>query len=217
MIKRLSILFAAAVLTANPAHAEVIATGENSFITRDAAVVSAEPKAVWLALISPSRWWNSSHTWSGDAANLRLTPQAGGCFCETIPENPDPKKITLEGSAEHMRVVQAFPEQVLRMRGSLGPLQSEPVTGVLTIVISEVDAGTRIVWEYAVGGPMRYEVPMISKAVDAVMSQQLGGLATLLGRVDTPAQKAPEPAPSGDGAGGDTSVEDALDAMGKDQ
>ncbi len=177
----------AALLAAQPVAAEVIATSENSFVTRDEAVVEANPKAVWLALISPARWWNASHTWSGDSANLTITPQAGGCFCERIPEDPDPEKITLEGSVEHMRVIQAYPERALRMQGALGPLQSEPVTGILTVAISEVEEGTKIVWEYNVGGSMRYKIGEISEAVGGVMTQQLSGLAQSLGMVSGPA------------------------------
>lgn len=182
---------ASAALAASgaPAAAEVVEQDESGFVTRDQAIVSATPKQVWLALISPSTWWNSSHTWSGDSANLTLTPQAGGCFCETIPEVSEPGRFTLEGSVEHLRVVQAHPETALRMAGALGPLQSEPVGGVLTIALSEVDEGTRIVWEYHVAGRMRYPVPAIAKAVDGVMTQQLEGLAALLGPVDAPAQK----------------------------
>lgn len=181
-----------AVLFATPAAAEVTDSSDAGFITRDEAVVEASIKETWLALISPARWWSSEHTWSADAANLTLTPQAGGCFCEKIPEIDEPGRFTLEGSVEHMRVIQAYPESALRMVGALGPLQSEPVTGVLTIALSEVDAGTRIVWEYNVGGSMRYEIPVISKAVDGVMSQQLAGLAKLLGKVDVEPQSTPE-------------------------
>ncbi|MEM6858970.1 MAG: SRPBCC family protein [Pseudomonadota bacterium] len=186
---------------AAPAQAEVIKSSDNGFITRDVVVVDAGLKATWLALIAPADWWSSQHTWSADAANLRLTPQAGGCFCEKIPEVDEPGRFTLEGSVEHMRVIQAYPESALRMVGALGPLQSEPVTGVLTIVLTEVDLpaepgrrarkGTRIVWEYNVGGSMRYEIPVISKAVDGVMSLQLAGLAEKLGRVEL-ADKAPD-------------------------
>jgi hypothetical protein len=188
------LLAAMAGVIAAPLSAEVTKTDEAGFVTRDEAVVSAEPKEVWLALISPAKWWNGVHTWSNDAANLTLRPQAGGCFCERIPEDPDPDKISLEGSVEHMRVVQAFPEKALRMRGGLGPLQSEPATGVLTITMGKVDQGTKIVWEYVVGGYMRYPVPTIAKAVDGVMSQQLEGLATMLGKVDVPKSAPPEPA-----------------------
>lgn len=192
-----------------PASAEVIRSTASSFVSRHEVVVEASPKEVWLALISPAAWWTSEHTWSGDAKNLTLVPQAGGCFCETIPEVDEPGRFTLQGSVEHMRVVQAYPEQALRLVGSLGPLQSEPVTGVLTIAISTTPKGTRIVWEYNVGGPMRYEVPVISEAVDAVMAAQLAGLAKPLGVVAlaTPppatgaTPRGSEPAPSARGEG----------------
>ncbi|MFZ9396612.1 MAG: SRPBCC family protein [Erythrobacter sp.] len=200
---------------AEPAQAEVTKSDENGFVTRDTAVVKASPKEVWLALISPAKWWNSAHTWSGDAANLTLMPKAGGCFCERIPEVPDPVRATLEGSAEHMRVVQAYPERALRMRGSLGPLQSEPVSGVLTISISEAEQGTRIVWEYVVGGYMRYEVGKIAPPVDAVMSEQLARLAKLLGPVDAPGEAAPSPpaaAPAPEPAA-EPSLEQAIDQL----
>ncbi|MDX1703346.1 MAG: SRPBCC family protein, partial [Altererythrobacter ishigakiensis] len=49
------------------------------------------------------------------------------------------------------------------------------------------EEGTQIVWEYVVGGYMRYDVDVIAPAVDGVMTQQLDGLASLLGRLDTPA------------------------------
>lgn len=175
------------------ASAEVTRATDDSFVSRHEVVVKASPKQVWLALISPATWWTSEHTWSGSAKNLTLVPQAGGCFCETIPEVDEPGRFTLEGSVEHMRVVQAYPESALRMVGNLGPLQSEPVTGVLTVAISKVDKGTRIVWEYNVGGPMRYEVPVISKAVDGVMGAQLAALAKPLVVVAMPSSTTARP------------------------
>lgn len=196
---------------ASPAFAEVAEAHDDHFITRAEAVVDADRKATWLALISPARWWSSEHTWSADAANLKLTPQAGGCFCETIPEVDEPGRITLQGSVEHMRVLQAYPEVALRMSGGLGPLQSEPVTGILTVALSEAgesedgSARTRIVWEYNVGGKMRYPIPVISSAVDGVMTLQLTRLADLLGVVEAPKSdvEANEEIPEGEGAPAD--------------
>ena len=222
-----AVLAAPLLFAATSAQAEIVESNVGGFVTRDEAIVDATPKEVWLALISPAKWWNSAHTWSADASNLTLKPQAGGCFCERIPEDPDPTKITLEGSVEHMRVIQAYPERALRMRGSLGPLQSEPASGVLTIAISEVDNGTRVVWEYVVGGYMRFPVDVIAPAVDGVMSEQLNGLAGLLGRVEQP-EPAPEPEPEpeaaaeeaaelpegeADEAAGEPTLEEAIDAM----
>lgn len=180
--------------TASPALAEIVEAAPDHFVIRNEAVVAASPKEAWLALISPARWWSSEHTWSADAANLTLTPQAGGCFCETIPEVSTPDRFTLEGSVEHMRVIQAYPESALRMVGALGPLQSEPVTGVLTIALSETDQGTRIVWEYNVGGKMRFPPQVIAPAVDGVITLQLTRLADMLGTVIAPTVGAPQPA-----------------------
>ena len=177
----LALAFAAA---SAPVAAEVIEKSETHFVTRDARVIAAEPYEVWAALIAPGGWWNDSHTWSGEAANLYLSAQAGGCFCELLPERSDAPEGVRRGSARHMEVVQAAPPAVLRMRGGLGPLQSEPVDGVLTITLKPVDGGTRVLWEYVVGGTMRFEIDEISGAVDGVMSQQLAGLAELLGEVE---------------------------------
>jgi hypothetical protein len=202
------VLGTAALLAAAPAAAEVTGSGPNGFVSRHEAVVEASPRDVWLALITPSGWWTSEHTWSGDAANLVLTPQAGGCFCEKIPEVDEPGRFTLEGSVEHMRVIQAYPERALRMQGALGPLQSEPVTGILTVAISEVEAGTRIVWEYNVGGAMRYEVPVIARAVDGVMGIQLAALAEKLG----PVEVAPPPPPAEPEAQGGEGADEPAEA-----
>lgn len=219
-MKHLLAIVAAPVLgmIASPLAAEVVDQDESGFVTRDVAEVEADTKATWLALISPAKFWNSAHTWSGDSNNLRLTPQAGGCFCEKIPEDPDPSKITLAGSVEHMRVIHAFPEKALRMSGGLGPLQSEAATGVLTIALSPTETGgTRIVWEYAVAGRMRYDIPIIAKAVDGVMSQQLAGLAQMLGPVviEPEPEPAPEPieAPEEDGVA-EIAPEEALVSSG---
>ena len=220
MIRPLSAtLFALALAT--PAAAEVVQTSAGHFVTRDSVTVKAAPRAAWLAMIDPATWWDDTHTWSGKAANLTLAPQGGGCFCERIPEKDSASEVGLAGSAQHMTVLMAEPMKVLRMRGALGPLQSEPVDGVLTFTLQpdKASGGTRLTMEYVVGGHMRYEVPKISKAVDEVMSLQLGRLADKLGRVASAAappkpavKEAPEtPAP----AKGDDDVGAALDKLGE--
>ena len=182
MIRAISRLAAVGfALTIAPLRAEVVETGTERFTTRDTASVKAAPLATWLALTKPGEWWNSKHTWSGDSKNLVLTPQGGGCFCERIPVDDNGNSSAMEGSARHAEVIQAFPMKVLRMRGGLGPLQGEPATGVLTITLKEVPGGTRILWEYNVGGPMRYKIAEIAPAVDGVMSEQLKRLQAHLG------------------------------------
>ena len=229
---RIILATALALTLSAPAAAEVVQTSADHFVTRDAVAVKAAPKAAWLALISPAEWWDDTHTWSGKAANMSIVPQGGGCFCERIPEKDSTASVGLAGSAQHMTVLMAEPMKVLRMRGGLGPLQSEPVDGVLTITMQadKASGGTKMVMEYVVAGHMRFEVAKISKAVDEVMSLQLGRLADKLGRVDAPptakpaepkadATKpaAPKPAPAKPApkAEDGEDVGAALDAMGK--
>lgn len=195
-----------AVAVATPAAAEVIETREDGFVTRDTTTVAANPMKTWLALTKPGDWWTDSHTWSGDAANMTLVPQAGGCFCEKVPGEDRADGFSLDGSVQHMTVIQSYPLRVLRMRGGLGPLQGEPATGILTITLKEVDGGTRVLWEYNVGGPMRFTIDQISKAVDGVMTQQLHGLRDHLGALDVAEEPAQDP----------QTLEDEIDALGQE-
>jgi uncharacterized protein YndB with AHSA1/START domain len=188
------VLAAAALAGAMPLSAKVAESSAAGFVTQDSAEVAASPMETWLALIKPGEWWNDAHTWSADAANMTLTPQAGGCFCERVPGEDRDDGFSLDGSVQHMTVIQAYPLKSLRMRGGLGPLQGEPATGVLTITLEEIDGGTRIRWEYVVGGYMRYEVDTIAKAVDGVMTEQLHGLRDHLGALGGPDKPAADSA-----------------------
>ncbi|QKG71920.1 SRPBCC family protein [Erythrobacter mangrovi] len=175
-----------AVLVATPVAAEVVETRADGFVVRDAVSVAANPRQTWLALTKPGEWWSDEHTWSGDASNMTLTPQAGGCFCERIPGQDGKDGFSLDGSVSHAMVIQAYPLKVLRLRGGLGPLQSEPADGVLTMTLKEIEGGTRVLWEYNVGGSMRYKPAELAKAVDGVLSQQLVRLRDHLGGIDDP-------------------------------
>lgn len=195
---RVGAIGAAVLALSAPAAAEVVDKSAGHFVTRDSVTVKAAPKAAWLALIEPAGWWDDAHTWSGSAANLSIIPQGAGCFCERLPEKDSAADIGLAGSAQHMTVVMAEPMKVLRMRGALGPLQSEPVDGVLTVTMQPATGGgTKLVWEYVVAGHLRYPVDKISAAVDEVMSQQLGHLADKLGRTGDAAPAKPAAAPAG--------------------
>ena len=166
---------------AQPLSAEIIEQDGQHFVSRNSAEVAATPDAIWLLLIDPKEWWSDSHTWSGDADNLSLTPQGGGCFCETLMGKDPETGAALSGSAQHMSVLLAQPGKALRMRGALGPLQSEPADGVLTISLEPAGDRTRITFEYVVAGKVRYPMEQIAKAVDGVMKEQLDGLVAAAG------------------------------------
>jgi hypothetical protein len=188
-------ILALALLTVGaPAAAVVTAVSEAGFVIRHEAETPASKNDAWRALIVPGKWWSSAHTYSGDAANMYLDAQATGCFCEKLPKPAGEPADQRMGSVEHMHVVYADPPQgVLRLKGGLGPLQGESVNGTLTITIRPTPQGSKITWEYVVGGYMRMKNEDIAPAVDKVLGEQLGRLAAHL---TPPAEGAAEQAPA---------------------
>lgn len=185
-MRRSSIAAFALLAAAAPVSAEVVASTDQGFVIRESSDVPATAEEVWAQLIRPSAWWSDKHTYSGDAANLSLDAMAAGCFCEVLmsPESP---RAAPRGSVEHMRVVYAEAPRVLRMAGALGPLQSEALQGTLKIALKPIDGGgTRILWEYVVGGFMRYKRDQIVPAVDAMLGEQASRLAAKLGAKASP-------------------------------
>ena len=88
-----------------------------------------------------------------------------------------------------MRVVYLAPGSTLRMSGALGPLQSEAVTGVLTMTLTADGEMTRIGWEYVVGGYARMPLAELAPLVDQVVGEQLLRLAARLGTKIDPAPR----------------------------
>ena len=170
-------IIAAVVWSAAPAHAEVVELRDDFFVVRHSASVPVSREDAWSALISPSEWWDESHSFSGDADNFSLDARAGGCFCEALPPVGD---RFAAGSVRHLDVVLVDPGRTLRLVGGLGPLQGEPLHGVLTITFEPVGAKTQIQFEYVVGGPSRLDIAAIAPAVDAVIAGQLSNLAATL-------------------------------------
>ncbi len=152
------------------ARAAVSQSADDAFTVVHSASVSVSPLHVWLTLTRPSRWWDSAHTWSGDAANLNIDTRAGGCFCENWKG----------GSVEHMRVVWVTAPSELRLSGGLGPLQSMAVDGLLSFTIKPQDAGSVIELVYHVSGDSTHQLSQISAAVDGVLGAQLQRLQKLL-------------------------------------
>lgn len=191
-----------AVAASAPARAEVMARTDAGFVVRVTAEVAASPADAWKAFTTPSLWWNPQHTFSGEAVNLTMDPSANGCFCEKLPVPKGAPATQKPGSVMHMRVAYAEPYRALRLLGGLGPLQSEAVNGTMTVTFKPVDGSggktTRILWEYVVGGFMRYKTETISGAVDKVLAEQIAGLSRLIGPAvvsQPPAAAVPEAMP----------------------
>lgn len=174
-----AILGIVALCSVTTAKAEVTNTADNGFTVQHETVISADAEAVWKAMIAPSRYWNGDHSWTGNAENFYLVPQAGGCFCELIRTTSDGNIKSSDGSVQHMRVIFAHNNKMLRMSGALGPLQNEAVTGTLTMQLQPQAGSTKVRFVYKVGGYMEFPIDQIAPAVDGVIGEQLTRLSAL--------------------------------------
>ena len=149
------------------ARASVVSATTSGLALRETVHVMASPDKAYAALIQPSRWWSSEHTFSGSASNMSLDAKAGGCWCEALPGG---------GSVLHLTVVYAVPGKVLRLRGALGPFQGLAVDGAMTWSLSSAGGGTDIVLIYNLGGSVDGGFQGLAPKVDAVLAEQAARL-----------------------------------------
>jgi uncharacterized protein YndB with AHSA1/START domain len=149
---------------AGTASAEVKSVTANGFEVAAMATLAAPPDRVYAALGEVGHWWDPSHTFSHDAGNLSMELRAGGCFCERSKDG---------GSVQHLQVVYAAPGQGLRLRGALGPLQTEGVDGTLSWTLKPGEGGTTVASSYVVGGYIRSGMEQWAPKVDRVLDEQL--------------------------------------------
>ena len=155
-------------ITCSGAQAEVIDAQPGGFEVKRTVQITAPPATVMTALTHPERWWSSAHSWSGQAANMRMDAKAGGCWCEALPAS--------KGEVRHMTVVYFDPAGTIRLQGGLGPLQASAASGSLTWAFAAKDGGTEVTWTYDVGGYMRGGLAPIAQPVDGVLAEQMARL-----------------------------------------
>jgi uncharacterized protein YndB with AHSA1/START domain len=157
--------------SAGSASAEVKSVTANGFEVVTIATIAAPADRVYAALGEVGHWWSPSHTFSRDAANLSIELRAGGCFCERLKDG---------GSVQHLQVVYAAPGQGLRLRGALGPLQTEGVDGTLTWMLKPGEGGTNVTLSYVLGGYVRSGMEQWAPKVDRVLDEQLQRLKSFV-------------------------------------
>ena len=166
---------------AGETRAEVVSSAANGFEVHEAAHIAASPETVYAAIVAPSHWWDSAHTFSKSAANLTLDPRAGGCWCETLAGG---------GSVQHLIVVLAMPGKTLRLRGALGPLQGLGVDGAMTWKITPAGAGSDLDLTYTVGGFVKDGLDKLAGPVDGVLGEQVQRLKQFI-ETGSPAKARP--------------------------
>ena len=119
----LVLVLGAAALTAGPGRAEVVQRHANGFALRMTAPADADWTQAYAAVGDVTHWWNGSHTYSGDAANLSLPLVVGACLCERLADGT---------TFEHGRVIAVTRQREVRLAAPLGPLNGKASKAELT-------------------------------------------------------------------------------------
>lgn len=160
-------LVASVMLVPADARADVVDRSPAGFTLKTTVQVAAPADRVYRTLVDIGSWWGKDHTFSGDASNLTIAAQPGGCFCEKLPNG---------GGVEHGRVVNVVPGSLLRLASALGPLQELGVAGSLTWQIAASGQGSTVTLTYAVGGYTPGGLDKLAAPVDQVLSEQVRNL-----------------------------------------
>ncbi len=148
---------------AAPARADVTDKASNGFTVKVVLDVAAPPETVYTSLVRDvGEWWDKDHTYSGDAKNLSIAAAPGGCFCETLPG----------GGVQHGTVVYVAPGRMLRIAGSLGPLQEAGVSGAMTWLMEKGGSGSKLTFTYSAGGYYPGGLDQLASIVDGVLTHQ---------------------------------------------
>lgn len=163
---------AVAVVWPTVVRADVADSAANGFTVKLDVAIQAPPQDVYRRLVhNVGDWWDSAHTFSGDAHNLSIEDKPMGCFCEKLPSG---------GGARHMEVVYADPGKRLVLIGALGPMQPMAATGSMTIQLTAAGEGTKVAVVYAMTGYLPTGMNSLAAPVDAVLTQQFTRLKSFV-------------------------------------
>jgi len=153
-------------LTGASGGAEVRDRSSSGFTVKTTVNVAAPPQRVYQDLLDPGSWWDREHTYSGDARNMTLVAQPGGCFCEKVPG---------AGAVEHGRVINVLTGKMLRISAAFGPLQELAVTGTMTWQVEPAaqGKGSTLTMTYAAAGYAPGGLDKLADVVDQVLGRQV--------------------------------------------
>jgi uncharacterized protein YndB with AHSA1/START domain len=159
------------------AVADVADAAANGFTIKFSWDIKAAPADLYQRLVTISDWWQSDHTYSGNAKNLSIDLKPGGCFCEKTPK----------GGVQHMVVVRYDTGKTLVMQGGLGPLQSAAAAANMTVEIAPAEGGSKLNFMYAVTGYAPGGLTRWAPTIDSVLKMQLTRLKSIAetGKADT--------------------------------
>ena len=161
------IVTALLLLISHNAKAIVSTQSKEHFLIKIETTIKAPREEVYQQFLKIGQWWESNHTWVGDASKMHIEPKANGCCGE----------VNGDKEALHMVISTVIPNQNVQMVGGLGPLQSMAVQGHMSWSFKEPAKGmTTLSMTYLVKGFVGEESEMMAKAVDSVLNTQIKNL-----------------------------------------
>ncbi len=132
------------LLSAVPAAAEVVERHADGFTLRFEVAMETTPEDLLGSLGQIGKWWDGAHSYSGDAINMTLVMEPGGCFCEALADGV---------AFEHGRVVSVDPATGVRLNAPLGPLKGKTTRADLAFGWAGAQGGQMVVMTFVVEGP----------------------------------------------------------------
>jgi hypothetical protein len=158
---RIAVLMACSAALAS---AEVVDSSAGGFTVKTTLHIQSAPEEVYRKLVhNIGDWWNSAHTFSQDAHNLKIEEKPGGCLCEKLPNN---------GFVRHLEVINLMPGKGMVLSGAMGPFQSMAATGTMVITFAPADAGSKMTVSYAVSGYSPKGLNTMAGMADAMIAEQ---------------------------------------------
>ena len=164
------------------AGAEITDSAPNGFTYTQVLTIKATPEVVYRRLLEVGNWWDSAHTFSGDAHNLTMDARPMGCWCE---------KLSHGGGVRHMEFVSVMPAKMLVLTGALGPLQSMAATGTMKFTLSPSGGDTKLDVTFSVGGYLPTGMNSLAAPVAGVLTQQFTRLKSYI-ETGSPEAKKPQ-------------------------
>lgn len=147
-----------------PAAAEVVSADAHGFEVQESVNLVVPVTQAYAAFGRMGKWWSDEHTYSGKAANIRVSLQPGGCMCEADPKG---------GGVEHMRVSVVMPNERIVMTGALGPVLYEAASGVMDVKFDKIAGGTKVTMNYRAAGFAKGDADKMASLVDSVLGEQM--------------------------------------------
>ena len=151
--------------------AEVADSSAGGFTIKQTYSIKAAPMDVYKRVFRVGEWWNSQHTFSGDAHNLSIEEKPGGCFCEKMPNG---------GGVKHLEVAFIVPGKTIVLHGGLGPMLTMATAGSMEISLSAADGGTKLEMTYTVAGYLPAGMNTWAVPADGMLKEQFTRLKNLI-------------------------------------